>query len=197
MIGRSQLALKRAFDLILALLILPVFIGPILILIILSSLDVRTNGLFVQKRIGQHGLPFSIYKIRTLKKVKHPANGFELKATRLGSFMRRTKLDELPQIFNIILGQMSFVGPRPDIVGFADQLVGIDRIILKVKPGVTGLATLKYRNEETLLDSGTMSETQEALWKDKVRINRNYVENWSFYLDLQILIRTISMKKYE
>jgi lipopolysaccharide/colanic/teichoic acid biosynthesis glycosyltransferase len=116
-----------------------------------------------------------------------------MSATRLGRFLRHYKLDELPQIFNVIIGEMSFVGPRPDIVGFADELRGEDRIVLKVKPGITGPATLKYRNEEDILSKQPNPENynRTIIWKDKVEINKKYVQNWSFYLDLSFLIKSL------
>ena len=190
MIGKNQLAIKRGFDFTLALLCLPVLILPIVALILFSSIDLKSFGLFRQDRVGQNGKIFKINKIKTFKPHMD-------RPSKFGQFLRKTKLDELPQVFNVLFGTMSFVGPRPDLLGQADQLSGGDRIILKVKPGITGPATLKYRNEENLLTDVLTSETEEYIWKDKVRINKNYANNWSFYLDLQILIRTISMKKYE
>lgn len=110
-----------------------------------------------------------------------------------GRFLRKTKIDELPQIINIINGEMTWVGPRPDIPGYADQLVGEDRIILTVKPGITGLASLKYRNEEALLkqQQNPLQYNDEIIWPDKVRINKWYVKNKSFWLDCIIVFYTI------
>lgn len=110
-----------------------------------------------------------------------------------GRFLRKTKIDELPQIINIINGEMTWVGPRPDIPGYADQLIGEDRIILTVKPGITGLASLKYRNEEALLkqQQKPLQYNDEIIWPDKVRINKWYVKNKSFWLDCIIVFYTI------
>jgi lipopolysaccharide/colanic/teichoic acid biosynthesis glycosyltransferase len=115
------------------------------------------------------------------------------RVTRLGWVWRKLKIDELPQLFNVLMGQMSFVGPRPDVPGFADQLKGKDRIILTVRPGITGPATLKYRNEEELLASVTDPEkyNAEVVFPDKVRLNREYVENWSFARDIRYIWATI------
>ena len=115
-------------------------------------------------------------------------------ATSFGKFLRRYKLDELPQLFNVIKGDMSFVGPRPDIEGFADVLEGEDRIILEIKPGVTGPATIKYKNEEVLLSQQVDPENynRTIIWKDKVEINKMYIKNWSFYLDLKYIIQSIT-----
>lgn len=110
----------------------------------------------------------------------------------LDRFLSRTKLDELPQLFNVLFGHMSFVGPRPDVPGFADVLTGDDRVILNVKPGVTGPATLKYKNEEQLLVRYSDPETynRTIIWADKVEINRKYVQNWSFFLDLTYILQS-------
>ena len=142
--------------------------------------------LFTQTRIGKHGRSFTIYKFRTIPAGKTQPNAW-------GHFLRKTKLDELPQIINIIKGEMTWVGPRPDIPGYADQLVGEDRIILTVKPGITGLASLKYRNEEALLkqQQNPLQYNDEIIWPDKVRINKWYVKNKSFWLDCIIVFYTI------
>lgn len=113
--------------------------------------------------------------------------------SKVGRFWRKTKIDELPQLWNVLVGDMSFVGPRPDVPGFADKLKGEDRIILTVRPGITGTATLKYRNEEELLGMQSDAElyNTQVIWPDKVRINKHYINNYSIWLDIKILIRTI------
>jgi lipopolysaccharide/colanic/teichoic acid biosynthesis glycosyltransferase len=193
MITNSQLVLKRSFDLLLSALVLPIVIIPILGLIVVATIDTRQFGLFSQTRIGQHGAPFKIFKLRTLKAEVHKLGQLNLSATPLGRFLRSSKIDELPQLFNVLVGNMSFVGPRPDIEGFADILKGEDRIILKVKPGITGPATLKYKNEEGLLAQQTDPEdyNRTIIWVDKVEINKKYVQNWSFSLDLYFIIKSI------
>ncbi|NNE14029.1 MAG: sugar transferase [Saprospiraceae bacterium] len=193
MISKSQLLTKRLFDLVLGIALLPLLILPIIILFILATIDTKSNGLFKQIRIGQHAKPFYMYKIRTLKGRDHALDKVELSATSLGAFLRGSKLDELPQLFNVIKGDMSFVGPRPDVKGFADELEGEDRLILKVKPGITGPATIKYKNEDELL---ALQDNQELynrtkIWPDKVEINKNYVMNWSFYLDLKYILKSV------
>lgn len=142
--------------------------------------------LFKQTRIGKEGRPFTIYKLRTIPKGKIQPNAW-------GRFLRKTKLDELPQIINILKGEMTWVGPRPDVPGYADQLKGEDRIILTVKPGITGLASLKYRNEEQLLaqQSNPLQYNDEVIWPDKVRINKWYVKNKKGKLDFLIICYTI------
>lgn len=119
----------------------------------------------------------------------HPQTG---KISRIGDFLRRSKMDELPQLLNIVFGAMSFVGPRPDVAGYADELKGADRIILKVRPGVTGLASLKYRNEEYLLakQSSALEYNDTVIWPDKVSINKWYVGHRTLWMDVQILFYT-------
>ena len=176
---------KRLFDLLLALLVLLFCGGLLLVALVLASIDTRSFGLFLQKRIGQAGRPFIIFKIKTL-------NDTTQHVSALGRFFRNSKIDELPQLFNILNGSMSFVGPRPDVPGYADLLTGTDRIILAVKPGVTGLASLKYRNEETLLkqQKNPLHYNDTVIWPDKVRLNVWYVKHQSFLLDLKILFYT-------
>ncbi|MEY8848337.1 sugar transferase [Psychroserpens sp. XS_ASV72] len=193
MITKTQLRVKRLFDIVLSLMLLPFLIVPMILFIVIATFDIGKSGLFFQKRIGQHGKPFNIFKIRTLKPEKHILGKLDLSATSFGKFLRRYKLDELPQLFNVIFGHMSFVGPRPDIPGFADELKGEDRIILLVKPGVTGPATLKYKDEEKILAEQVDPEkyNRTIIWPDKVKINKKYIQNYSFYLDLNFILKSI------
>lgn len=186
---------KCLFDYILALLLLPVLLPIITILILVSSLDTHQFGLFTQIRVGKQGKTFQIYKIRSMKG-KYQTDVTTInshKITKFGSFIRKSKLDELPQIFNILLGDMSFVGPRPDVVGYADQLVGEDRIILSVKPGITGPAQLAFKNEEEILNqqNNPLKYNDEVLWQKKVGINKQYVQNQNFITDLNYIIQTV------
>ena len=193
MITKSQIQLKRVFDILLAIVLIPIIFLPLIIFLIIASLETRLSGLFKQDRVGQHGKIFKIYKIRTLKKGKHELGQLDSYAAPFGSFLRTFKLDELPQLFNVLFGDMSFVGPRPDIIGFADELQGEDRIILNIKPGVTGPATLKYKDEEALLalQDDPENYNRTIIWADKVEINKKYVNNWSFYLDLKYILQSI------
>lgn len=151
---------------------------------------------FSQKRVGREGRLFTIYKFRTMK-MEHNGSSVsvagENRITSLGCFLRRYKLDELPELWNVLIGEMSFVGPRPDVPGYADQLQGEDRQILKLRPGITGPATLKYRNEEELLAS--VSDPQqyndEVIYPDKVRLNLYYLNHYSFWMDIRIIIATV------
>lgn len=185
--------IKRAFDLLLSLVLLPILILPIAVLTLLSTIDTKEWGIFTQDRIGKHGKPFKIFKIRTLKNEPHLLGHLDKSATKLGRWIRKYKLDELPQLINVLIGDMGFVGPRPDIKGFADELQGEDRVILSIRPGVTGPATIKYRNEEEILALQDDPEkyNRTIIWKDKVEINKKYIENWSFYLDLKFIINSI------
>ncbi len=142
--------------------------------------------LFKQTRIGKNGVPFTIYKLRTIPEGATVPNAW-------GAFLRSSKLDELPQLLNVLKGEMTLVGPRPDVPGYADLLQGDDRIILTLKPGITGLASLKYRNEEQLLaqQPNPKQYNDEVIWPDKVRINKWYASNRTFLIDLQIIFYTL------
>lgn len=192
-ITNAQLVLKRSFDFVLSALVLPVAIVPICCIVVVATLDTRQFGLFSQTRIGQHSKPFKIFKIRTLRAEVHQLGHLNLSATPVGQWLRASKIDELPQLFNVLIGHMSFVGPRPDLEGFADVLEGEDRIILKVKPGITGPATLKYKNEEVLLSKQMDPEqyNRTIIWVDKVEINKKYAQDWSFSLDLFFITKSI------
>lgn len=138
--------------------------------------------LFTQTRIGKNGIPFTIYKLRSIPKGASTPNPW-------GQFLRNSKLDEIPQFYNILKGEMTLVGPRPDVPGYADQLEGDDRIVLTLKPGITGLASLKYRNEEQLLAQQTNPKhyNDEVIWPDKVRINKWYAAHRTLAMDFLIL----------
>lgn len=186
---------KAVFDFLLALLLLPLVLPLILLLFLIAFVDTGQSGFFIQNRIGKNAKVFKIYKIRTMKGNQESdiTTSKTHQLTRIGKFIRNTKLDELPQIFNILLGQMSFVGPRPDVPGYADLLKGDDRIILTVKPGITGPAQLKFRNEEEILNlqQNPVKYNDEVLWPEKVKINVDYVNNWSFAGDLKYMLKTV------
>lgn len=189
--------IKNLFDYILVLILLIFLVGLIILLIIISSINTNQFGLFTQNRVGKNGRIFKIYKIRSMKGFSTSSvTTKEHNITQFGQFLRDYKLDELPQLFNILKGEMSFVGPRPDVVGYADKLVGEDRIILNVKPGITGPAQLKYRNEDEILAQveNPIKYNDEVLWTDKVKINVDYVKNWSFTKDLNYIIKTVYTK---
>jgi len=160
-------------------------------------LQTRETGFFRQNRIGLHGRPFQVIKLRTMRSVAGGGTtvttAADARITPIGRFLRRYKLDELPQLINVLRGDMSLVGPRPDVAGFADMLTGSDRMILSVRPGITGPATLKYRNEEELLASVSDPEAynRNVIWPDKVRINREYVQHFRLRDDLRYIWLTI------
>lgn len=156
------------------------------VFIVLISLDTRAWGLFTQKRIGQYGKPFTIFKLRTI----HPKTG---NISTFGKWLRTYKIDELPQLINVLIGNMTIVGPRPDIEGYYDRLEGEDRKILNLKPGLTSPAALKYLNEEYLLSQqpNPLQYNDEVIFPDKVKMNLEYYHNRSFVNDLKIMGQTI------
>lgn len=176
---------KNIFDRTLALVLMVFFLPFFIIIYLIISLDTKSSGVFVQKRVGQYGKLFNIYKFKTL----HPVTR---NISKLGKFLRKSKIDELPQLLNILKGEMSFVGPRPDIEGYYDKLEGDDRRVLQLKPGLTSEASLKYRNEEQLLaqQENPLQYNDEVLFPDKVKMNLEYLENVSFEKDVQILLKT-------
>ncbi len=188
---------KRAFDIILSVVGICLTWWIIVLAWIIASIETKRNGLFMQERIGRRGNPFLVFKIRTMR----PIEGIEstvttstdVRITKSGAFFRKTKIDELPQLFNVLFGTMSFVGARPDVPGFADQLEGEDRVILELAPGITGPSSLKYKDEEALLAKQKDPEkyNREVIWPDKVAINKMYLENWSLKKDIEYIIKTI------
>jgi lipopolysaccharide/colanic/teichoic acid biosynthesis glycosyltransferase len=153
---------------------------------LLATFNTKSNGLFIQERIGQLGKPFKILKLKTV----HPKTQ---NVSFFGEFLRKSKIDELPQFWNILKGEMSFVGPRPDVAGYYDALEGEYRKILELKPGLTCMASLKYFNEETLLaeQENPLKYNDEAIFPDKVKTNLNYYYNHSVLGDIVILCKTI------
>ena len=189
-------AAKRLFDVVVAATGL---VATLPVTLTAAGAILLTMGrpvLFRQQRPGRGGRPFEILKFRTMRGAVD-ADGRPLpdaeRLTSLGRFLRATSIDELPELLNVLTGDMSLVGPRPDVPGFADQLTGEDRIILNVKPGITGPATLQYRREEELLRGQPDPErfNREVVFPTKVRINREYVENYSLRKDLVYLKATL------
>ena len=147
MLSFKQQIIKRFFDVIVSLFGIILTVIPLIFLVLISSISTRSFGIFFQERVGRNAQIFTLFKIKTMLVL----NSGEIKVTRFGSFLRRTKLDEFPQLFNVFFGSMSMVGPRPDLKGYADVLEGDDRIIISLKPGITGPASLQFSNEEELL----------------------------------------------
>lgn len=214
---------KWIFDRVMALIGL-LLLWPVLIVVAIL-IKVKMPGgpaIFKQKRVGLHGDLFTMYKFRSMT-VSHGGSSVsvagEARITPLGAKLRKYKLDELPELWNVFIGDMSFVGPRPDVPGYADNLVGEDRLVLELRPGITGPATLKYRDEENLIadflhqvrseelgvrseypavEFSSMSDEEIALWyndyviyPDKVKINLEYYRNQSLSLDLKYILETV------
>ena len=174
------------------------FLSPILLVVAILIRIKMPDGpvIFTQRRVGQHGRLFTMYKFRSMT-VGHGGSSVsvagESSITLLGAKLRKYKLDELPELWNVLVGDMSFVGPRPDVPGYADKLMSDDRRMLLLKPGITGPASLKYRNEEELLagQADPQKYNDEVLFPDKVRINIEYLDNWSFWYDIKIIVYTV------
>lgn len=188
---------KRVFDLLLSITGIALTWWIMLLAWVVSSVETRSNGLFIQERIGKKGKLFKVFKIKTMKYIPGIDTTVTTKGdariTTSGAFFRKTKIDELPQLFNVLFGTMSFVGARPDVPGFADQLEGEDRVILELAPGITGPASLKYKDEEALLAKQEDPEkyNKEVIWLDKVQINKAYIKDWSLKKDIEYIIQTI------
>lgn len=224
--------LKWIFDRVASLLGL-LFLWPVL-LVVAILIKVKMPGgpaFFVQKRVGRGGKLFDCHKFRTMRVAPEPPKGERMdsnwstvsvagdsRITPLGSKLRHYKLDELPGLWDVFIGNMSFVGPRPDVPGYADKLVGDDRDVLKLRPGITGPATLKYRLEDEMLADvrrlmsegrcipqeqiDNMTNQELAIWyndhviyPDKVRLNCYYYQNYSFIKDIQMIFCTVLGKK--
>lgn len=159
-------------------------------------------AIFQQKRVGKNGKLFTMYKFRTMS-AHHGGSSVsvagESRITPLGAKLRKYKIDELPELWNVLIGDMSFVGPRPDVPGYADQLQGEEREILQLRPGITGPASLKYRNEEELLAGQTNPQeyNDKVIYPDKVRINLYYLRHFSFAMDIKMIVATVTGKRIE
>lgn len=192
-----QRFLKRSFDLVVSAIGLAATWWIILLAFAVASIETRSNGFFVQMRVGRGGRLFPVIKIKTMRPIANltttVTTADDPRITRSGAFFRKTKIDELPQLINVLLGQMSLVGPRPDVSGYMDRLSGEDAEILALRPGITGPATLKYKDEETILAAQPDPKryNDEIIWPDKVRINRRYIREWSFMGDIGYIWRTI------
>ena len=207
--------LKWIFDRVVALIGL-LFLWPVL-LVVAILVKVKMPGgpaFFVQNRVGKGGKLFNCHKFRTMT-VKHNGSTVSVagdsRITPFGAVLRHYKLDELPGLWDVLIGNMSFVGPRPDVPGYADKLTGDDRDVLKLRPGITGPATLKYRLEDEMIsdyvtkrqaegDKRPMQEiateyNDKFIYPDKVRINCYYYRNYSFWKDIEMIFATVLGKK--
>ncbi len=188
--------IKYIFDRVVALFGL-LFLLPILLVIaLLIVIKDKHKPLFIQKRIGRYGKPFKIIKFQTMS-VNDDNDLFTVagdsRVTPFGKFLRRYKLDELPQLFNVLIGDMSFVGPRPLAQDFPNKLTGENRKILELRPGITSLATIKYANESEILATVEDPEkyNEEVIYPDKVKMELEYYYNHTFLGDLKIIYRTL------
>ena len=203
--------LKRFFD-ILASFFGLLLLWPVL-LVVAIMVKVKMPGgpaFFVQKRVGKGGKLFNCHKFRTMT-VKHNGSTVSVsgdsRITPFGATLRHYKLDELPGLWDVLIGNMSFVGPRPDVPGYADKLEGDDRVVLKLRPGITGPATLKYRLEDEMIseyvakrqaegDTRPMQEiateyNDTVIYPDKVRLNCYYYRHYSFTKDIEMIFATV------
>lgn len=193
----KQVFLKRVFDIIASLG--GIVIGGWLALLglFVASFDTKSFGLFIQKRVGKDGVVFNIFKLKTML----PMSGMnstvtchaDPRITPIGKKLRKYKIDELPQLVNVLIGDMSFVGPRPDVPGFLDHIEGNDRCLLKLRPGITGLATLHFKYEEQILEQVDDPESfnRDVVFPLKIYLNKKYLESYSFKNDIDIILQTI------
>ena len=197
--SKKSIFIKYLFDKIAALLGI-IILSPVMLIIFIIHKIVMPGGNFIfkQERVGQFGKIFNIYKIRTMKNNVEKNDNFVTTANDdrilpFGKWLRRTKLDEIVELVNVLKGDMSLVGPRPDVEGYADKLEGNDRKILELRPGITGPASLKYINEEEILAKvdNPQQYNDEVIFPDKVKINLEYYDNRTFWGDVRIIINTI------
>ena len=188
---------KRLFDIIFSLLGI-LFLFPVFIFVsILIKIDSYGPVFFLQERVGLNGKLFKIIKFRSMKEDHNNSLSVTLKndkrITRIGKKLRKYKIDEIPELFNVLVGDMSFVGPRPDVPGYADLLKGNDRNILKLRPGITSLASIKYSKEEQLLlkQKDPIAYNNDVVFPDKVKMNLNYYENNNIWIDIKIIFATL------
>lgn len=194
---------KYLFDRIMAFVGL-VVLSPILFVVWILIRIKMPDGpaVFTQKRVGKGGILFTMYKFRSMS-AHHSGSTVsvagESRITPLGAKLRKYKLDELPELWNVFIGDMSFVGPRPDVPGYADKLEGDDRRVLQLRPGITGPASLKYRDEEVLLaaQANPQEFNDKVIYPDKVRINLYYLDHYSFVADIKMIVATVLGKRIE
>lgn len=196
-LSRRQAVAKRSVDVCVSVVGLTV-LSPLMIAAwVIARRDTGGSGFFRQERIGRHGNTFEIVKLRTMR-VGIPGTSVttddNVRITPWGRRFRRYRIDELPQLWNVLRGDMSLVGPRPDVPGFADRLCGDDRLILELRPGITGPAALKWRHESAILATVDDPElyNRTVIYPDKVALNLLYLEQQSFGYDLRLVARTLT-----
>jgi lipopolysaccharide/colanic/teichoic acid biosynthesis glycosyltransferase len=178
--------LKRLFDILFSITALLLFGWLIVLCFLIASFETRSNGFFKQLRVGKDGQLFIIFKLKTI----HPTTE---QVTFFGNYFRKYKLDELPQFYNVLIGDMAVVGPRPDVQGYYDKLTGEERKVLELKPGITSEASLKYYNEDELLEKqeNPIEYNDSVLFPDKVKMNLDYYYQHNILIDLKIIFKTI------
>ncbi|MDI9216982.1 MULTISPECIES: sugar transferase [Clostridium] len=190
--------IKRIFDFLASLLGI-IILSPILLIVAIAiKIDSKGNILFMQKRIGKNGVPFYIYKFRTMvsdaeKLGKQITVGKDNRITKVGAFLRKYKIDELPQLFNVLKGDMSLVGPRPEVPKYVDLYTESEKRVLEVRPGITDLASLRYKDENDIL--GNVDNPEEyyinVIMKDKLKLNLEYIEKSNLIFDISLIFKTI------
>ena len=194
--------MKRVFDFLVSLVGLFLFSPLLVLLSLLIKFTSKGSIFFIQERVGENGVFFKMIKFRSMQMIQDSDSTISVKGdmrvTKVGSFLRRYKLDELPELWNVLVGDMSLVGPRPDVPGYANFLRGEDRNILKLKPGITGPASLKYANEEEILarQENPKEYNDEIIYPDKVRINLDYYYQYNLWIDIKIIFATIFRTSY-
>jgi lipopolysaccharide/colanic/teichoic acid biosynthesis glycosyltransferase len=194
--------MKRVFDFLVSLVGLFLFSPLLVLLSLLIKFTSKGTIFFIQERVGENGVFFKMIKFRSMQMIQDSKSTISVKGdirvTKVGSFLRRYKLDELPELWNVLVGDMSLVGPRPDVPGYADFLRGEDRNILKLKPGITGPASLKYANEEDILarQENPKEYNDKIIYPDKVRINLDYYYQSNLWIDIKIIFATIFRTSY-
>lgn len=193
-----NMIVKYCFDRFFSLILLVILSPVLLVLCIIHKIRMpKGSFLYRQVRIGKDGKPFRIFKIRTLKDDSESLGSITIsdddRILPFGKWLRESKVDTFLELINILIGDMSFVGPRPDVPGYADKLEGDDRVILQMRPGLTGPASIKYRHEDRILaqQNDPQKYNDEVIWPDKVKINKEYYENWSVWRDISILWNTV------
>lgn len=189
--------LKRAFDIVVAAGLLLLLLPLLLAVALVVALGSPGGAFFRQVRVGKHGRPFRLLKFRTMRPGSEAAGqltvgGRDPRITRAGLFLRRTKLDELPQLWNVLADDMSLVGPRPEVPRYVAMYTAAQRTVLQVRPGITGLASIRYMDENELLGKAEEPERAyiEQVMPDKLALEQRYVQERSFLLDLGILLAT-------
>jgi len=194
--------MKRFFDFFASLFGI-IILSPLIVLItVLVVITSRGSAFFVQERVGRRGRVFKMIKFRSMKVIQSSDSTIsvkgDLRITKFGAFLRKYKIDEIPELFNVLRGDMSIVGPRPDVSGYADKLEGEDVLILELRPGITGPASLKYANEEDILalQEDPVKYNDDVIYPDKVKLNLDYYYNNNLWIDIKIIFATIFRTGY-